>query len=492
MSKLVDAIQQDTNFTTTENGAKTPISTLSAVLDFFYHAPARRGQDNTALFLSALSGDRQTAIRALFYVRDIRGGQGERETFRQGLRLLQANFNDLFKSILAYVPEYGRWDDMIEFVNDPCVQDMVKAQFAADFDTLRAGNSVSLLAKWLPSANTSSNKTKALARKWVQVLGLTEKDYRKTLSALRARIDIVEAKISAKSWTAVNYSSVPSKASLRYRRAFVRHDLARYQEFLAKVMKGEAKINAGTLYPYELVQKYLNSGSGYYGYGEDSVEPLDATVEALWSQLPNYADTDTNSLVVCDVSGSMFSGGNPQPIAVSVSLAIYLAERNRGVFKDSFLTFSEVPSLQKLQGKTLFEKVRNLSQADWGMSTDLQAVFSLILETAVAHQIPQSEMPTKIFIVSDMEFNMACDDDTNFEAIKQSYLTSGYEMPTLVFWNVASRNKQAPVTKDEAGTMLVSGCSPSIFKNTVNCKATTPEELMMEVLNGARYSKIVI
>ncbi len=483
MSKLISSIQKDTNYTLTENGALTHASSLNNVLDFFYHAPARRGMDNTQLFLSAFSEDRQTALRALFYTRDIRGGQGERETFRQGLRLLYKNFKDEFKTAIKHVPEYGRWDDILEFVDDENVQNMVKAQFAADFDALRSGKSVSLLAKWLPSANASSKQTKALARKWIRVFEVTEKDYRKALSALRARIDVLETKMSSNSWKAINYSTVPSKASLRYRTAFHKKDGERYTAFLEKAAKGEVKINSAALYPYELVEKYLG-----YGYGAS----VDKTVEAQWKQLPNYADTDTNALVVCDVSGSM-TGGKPQPIAVAISLAIYLAERNKGQFKDTFITFSENPQLQVIKGNTLYEKVNNLRSADWGMSTNLQGVFDLILTSAKRHKLSQADLPSKIFIVSDMEFNVACGrSHTNYEVIKAKFEACGYSLPEIVFWNVRSRNNQTPVTRDEEGTFLVSGCSPSIFKNAVNCKATTPEELMLEVLNGPRYEKIVL
>jgi hypothetical protein len=488
MNKLIEGIKTATNYTLTENGALTHISSLSDTLDFFYHAPARRGQDNTSLFLKAFSEDRQTAMRALFYVRDIRGGQGERETFRQGLRLLYKNFKSEFKIALTHVAEYGRWDDILEFVDSEDVQNMVKAQFAKDFDALRSGNSVSLLAKWLPSANTSSNKTKALARKWVRVLGVTEKDYRKALSALRAKIDVIETKMSSKNWKAINYSKVPSKASLRYRTAFHKKDGERYTAFLESAVKGEVKINSAALYPYELVEKYLNP---VYGFDDHSTAGLDMTVEAQWKQLPNYADTDVNSLVVCDVSGSMM-GGKPSPCSVAISLAIYLAERNKGAFKDHFITFSSSPKLEAIKGNTLYEKVRNLSHADWGMSTNLQSAFNLILSVAMRNKLAQSELPKKLFIVSDMEFNQACGGSTNYEVARAKFQAAGYELPEVVFWNVRSRNNQTPVTKDEQGTFLVSGCSPSIFKNTINCKATTPAELMLEVLNGPRYEKIVV
>jgi len=483
MSKLLTAIKHDVNYTLTENGALTHASTLNDVLDFYYHAPARRGQDNTAMFNKALAEDKQLALRALCYLRDIRGGQGERETFRQGLRLLEKNFKDCFTAILPHVSEYGRWDDVLEFVENKQVQSLVKAQLASDVLANSRGESVSLLAKWLPSANASSPVTKALARKWIAVLGISEKQYRKTLSGLRAAIHIVEAQMSSGHFDEVNYSHVPSKASLRYRTAFHKRDGERYTAFLEAAVKGEVKINAGTLYPYDLVSKYV-------GFGSTS---KDMTVEAQWKNLPNYADTDANALVVCDVSGSMMSGsGTVAPITVAVSLAIYVAERNKGVFKDHFITFSDNPKLVKIQGDSLWQKCQNLSRAEWGMSTNVQGAFDLILSTAVKHKLTQEEIPSSLFIVSDMEFNSCCRNHTNFEHIKAKFALAGYTMPKLVFWNVNSRNNQTPVTQDEKGTFLVSGCSPAIFGKAVNTQSTTPLELMLEVLNSPRYERVVL
>ena len=208
------------------------------------------------------------------------------------------------------------------------------------------------------------------------------------------------------------------------------------------------------------------SGGGYYSHAV----AMDMTVEAQWKQLPNYADTEANALVVCDVSGSMFQG-NPSAISVATSLAIYIAERNKGAFKDHFITFSETPKLERLKGNSLYEKVKNLSSANWGISTNLQSVFDLVLRMAVKNRVPASEMPSSIFIVSDMEFD-SCIEGRNFDAIQSKFAKAGYEMPKLVFWNVMSRNNQTPVTMDEEGTFLVSGCSPSIFSKAINTHAS--------------------
>lgn len=476
-SKLLSSVEQAQNFTRTENGAVTNASTLNGVLDFYYHAPARRNQDNTALFRKAFGENRLLAIRALFYVRDIRGGQGERETFRQGLRELYKNFRDVFDAILSYVPVYGRWDDIIEFVDDPKVVSLVREQLSLDLGS--EDGSVSLLAKWMPSSNTSSKITVGLAHRWMKALGWTAVQYRKNLSGLRKKINLVETIMSQNQWGDISYGQIPSRAGFIYKDAFKRHDAARYEQFLQAVQKGEAKINAGTLYPYELVLK--------------SFSHVDATAEAMWKCLPNYADTDENALVVADVSGSMCSsyGQTARPIDVCLSLAIYIAERNRGIFKDQFVTFSDSPKVQTLKGQTLYEKIHNLNQAEWGMSTNLQAVFDVVLSTAMKNRIPAEDMPTRIFIVSDMEFN-ACTSGRNFDGIRRKYEAAGYKLPLLVFWNVSSRNNQTPVTQDENGVYLVSGCSPSIFEKAVKAQAATPYEMMLEVLNGPRYEPIVL
>jgi len=476
VSNLLNAIQKSTNYTRTENGALTHQSTLDGVLDFYYHAPARRGQDNTALFLKAFGEDRLTAIRCLFYIRDIRGGQGERETFRQGLRELYKNFREVFDHILSYVPVYGRWDDIVEYVSDPKVVSVIREQLNLD---LGSEGGVSLLAKWMPSINTSSKETVALAHRWVKALGWTPVQYRKNLSTLRGNIKLVETLMSQNQWNSISYGQIPSRAGLIYKDAFKRHDGTRYDEFLAAVVRGEEKINSGTLYPYELVAKSLHE--------------KDQTAEAMWKCLPNYADTDDNALVVADVSGSMFSGmGTVAPITVCISLAIYLAERNKGIFHDKFITFSETPTVQALKGQTLYEKIQNLAKASWGMNTNLQSVFNVVLATAVKAKLPANEMPTKIFIISDMEFDSCVSNNTNLEVIKAKYAASGYKLPTIIFWNVSSRNDQTPVTMDEKGTYLVSGCSPSIFEKAIKAQATTPMECMMEILNGPRYEPIVL
>lgn len=261
-----------------------------------------------------------------------------------------------------------------------------------------------------------------------------------------------------------------------YRKAFSKRDADRYVAYLADVKSGKKKINAATVYPYEIVGKYLD-GQGY-----------DETLELQWKALPNYADSDDNALVMADVSGSM-SQYDGMPMKVAVSLAIYFAERNKGLFSKYFMTFSTRPELVKVIGNTLEEKVSNVSRANWDMSTNIQGAFDLILETATRNKIPAEEMPTTLFIISDMEFNSA-GSSTNFNVMRRKYLGYGYTMPRLVFWNVRSRNDQTPVTEKEEGVYLVSGASAGVFKAALKAQATNPYDMMIETLNDDRYDAI--
>lgn len=451
----------------TENGAVTFKKSGSRLLDFYAQAGAMRNNLSgaLALFQKAYSEDRQDAVRILFYLRDVRGGQGERDLFRECLEWLGTEEPEVFDQIIKHVAEYGRWDDLF-FENESCYE-FIGKQLKKDSKS----DAPTLLAKWLPTINASSETTRSKAFFLAKALGLDAITYRKTVRDIRKKINTVEALMSAREWGSIDYSHVPSQASRIYKDAFLRHDEKRYGKFIEKAEKGEVKINAGTLYPYQIYQSVQSNYS--------------KTLEALWNQLPDYTN-GKNALVVADVSGSM-SG---QPMSVSVSLALYFAERNKGQFHNHFITFSANPELQEIVGNDLRSKMRNLEQAEWGMNTDLQAVFDLVLETAVENDTPASELPSTIYIISDMEFDECCTNHTNFEVIRAKYAEAGYELPTLVFWNVNASGKNLPVQKDESGVALVSGFSPVIFKMAVENK--TPEEVMYDTINSERYAPIKV
>ncbi len=482
---FVQAMQVAGNFTTTENGALTNKSTLNDVLDFFGAGGAlrtRTEQDIVNLFTRAFAQDRLTALKILFYFRDVREGQGERRTFRIILKFLALNYPDVVEKNLANIAFYGRYDDLYTLVGTP-LESKVFALFAeqlkADLKSLKKGEPVSLLAKWLKSANTSSSESVALGKKTFKALGLSPVRYRKILSALRKHIDVLETKMCSGEWSAINFERVPSKASLNYRKAFGRHDQERYAAYLKSVEKGEAKMNAGAVYPYEVFRSIVN--------GAPSAQDI-MQADLQWKAMPNWlAGNEHFGLVIADTSGSM-SG---MPILVSVSLAMYFAERNLGPFKDVWINFSNQPTFQRLRGSNIHEKWMNMDKTNWDQSTNLQAAFDLILDTARANKIPAKEMPTVLYIVSDMEFNNS-GGDTNYDVIRRKYAASGYELPRLVWWNVNARNDQHPIRADATGTALVSGASPSILKSLLSAKTFNPLDIVYETVNKPRYERVTV
>jgi len=474
-NKLASRMVKESNFTLTENGAKTYRSTKNDVLDFFYLAPTRQGQDNTDLFIQAWEQDKALALKCSFYIRDVRQGKGQRKTFRDILTWLARHDRNTFNQIVGFVPEYGRWDDITNLVNLKSVQNLVRSQL--EQDTTQAKN-VSLLGKWMPSENASSKDTREMARAWMEVLGTTPREYRKLLSALRQRIDVVERKMSDQDWKAINYSHVPSRAMKLYRKAYYKHDETRFDAFVNKAVTGEVKIQSKTLYPHEIVAEFI------HGSGTDKV------LEAQWNQLPNYfGDEVRNVLVVADTSGSMFShiSGKTQAIDVSVGLGLYCAERNTGPFHNIVLTFNSDSRLIEITGKSLKTRVDQVKRLPWGGSTNVQSAFENILRYAKEEGVSEEDMPSNVIIISDMEFN-SCTDKTNLSGIQAQYRRAGYEMPLLTFWNVNARNSQVPATKNQNGVFLVSGFSAETIGKVLNAEATTPEQLMLEVLNSERYA----
>jgi len=482
MTSFLDALQHEgTKTARTENGAVTHSTSVNAVLDFFALAGAMRNNINDAktLFRKALHEDRQLAIRALFYLRDIRGGQGERQLFRELFRELIRIDLPLAERVLQWIPEYGRWDDVVSvygLVPDRAAA-LITDQLYNDNVNLREGKGVSLLAKWLPSENASSANSRTMARQLATDLGMSNKEYRKQAVALRKHIGLLEQKMSENDWDEIQYDKIPSQAGRKHSKAFKRHDEYRYEDFLTAVMSGEKKMNAGTVFTYEVLDA-IRKGQ-------------EQTANAIWKSLPDWTNGE-NALVVADVSGSMgdvrYGGG---PIDVSVSLALYFAERNTGAFKDLFITFSSRPELVKVVGRTLTQKLMNIGIADWGYNTNIQAVFDLVLKAAVEADSDATDIPKVIYIISDMEFDQAASrNQTNFEVAKQKFANHGFVLPHIVFWNVAARNTNVPATAGDRNVTLISGLSQSTFQYAVAGK--TPLESMLDILNGERYAQITV
>ena len=336
---------------------------------------------------------------------------------------------------------------------------------------------MSLIYKWLPSLQTSSNK---LARTIAEYLELNNGQYRKMLSMSRKEMKVVERMMTLNQWSEIDYSKVPSKASLIYRRAFERHDEIRYEEFINKAVKGEVRINAGTLYPHEIINAIRVKS--------------DRTADALWNNLPNFINDDSKSILpMIDTSASMTwtpvsKNSRIYPMDVAIGLGIYLAERLKGPFKDFMLAFSSNPTAHKITGNNLYEKYKNVMyKGGMGGSTDLVEAFKWILDLAVTNGLSQSDLPTTIVIFSDMQFNGNLTEKTTYEQIKDAFRRAGYELPHIVYWNVQHRNDNHPVTAGTVGTSLVSGFSPSTLKFVLNGELKTPYELMLEVLNQDRY-----
>ena len=484
---MLKYLKQEANYTVTENGALTHLSTESDCLDLFATIGALRRESESEIinrFVRAYTENRDIAMKLLFFARDIRGGLGERRVFRVILKWLADNEPASVRKNLAYVAEYGRFDDLLALMGTSCEKDaldVLKAQFEADNEALKNGEAVSLLAKWLPSVNASNDETVYNAKKIAKYFGMNDRGYRKALVALRARIKIVENNLREKDYT-FDYSKQPSKAMYKYRKAFIRNDEKRYNEFLENVKSGTQKLNAGTLMPYEIIAPIVN--------GEAS-EQERAAIDVTWRSQTDFGN-DENALVVIDGSASMYGYGDPAPAAVALSLGIYFAERNSGVFANHFITFSERPKLVEVKGEDIYDKVRYCMRFNEVANTDLKKVFELILATAKKHNLPASELPSKIIVVSDMEFDDCAlgVSKTNFAYAKEIFAEAGYDLPGVVFWNVCSRTTQQPVTVNDRGVALVSGCTPRLF-SMIASGTMNPLVFMLEVVESERYAVIM-
>ena len=480
---MLDELKHEANYTLTENSALTHKSTLSHCLDLFATIGALRNSDADeirARFSRAFAEDSDMAARIAFYARDIRGGLGERRTFREILGWLAENSPSTVSRNITLIPEYGRYDDLLALIGTPC-QDSAFSLIASQLKSDMADEQPSLLAKWLPSVNASSPETRRKALTVAKALGLSLKDYRKTLSALRDKLRIIENNLRVKDYT-FDYSRQPSRAMLKYREAFIRNDNERYTSFLQDVAEGRTTLHTGTLAPYDIVMPIFTQGM----MTDDERKALNVT----WDSQEDFTGGE-NALVVADGSGSMYGGRVIYPVAVAMSLAIYFAERNKGEYHNHFITFSETPQLVEIKGHDITEKVNYCAEFNEVANTNIQAVFELILNTAMKHNIPQDEMPSALYIISDMEFDDCTEDSsmTNFEQAKKLFADNGYTLPQVVFWNVDSRNNQQPVTMNEQGVALVSGVSPRVFA-MLKSGNMSPMSYMMDVLNSERYKDI--
>lgn len=491
---FAEAAKNETKFTTTENGALALNTTSNALLDFYSVVGAlRKADDNRIfrLFEEAYKEDPLYAVKALFYARDIRSGLGERSVFRKLLKYCADYHKEAIKNNITLIPEYGRYDDLYSLIGtdlEDLMWDYMKVRFASDLEAMSNNKPVSLLAKWVKSADASSPNTRKLGIYTAKKLGYTVQDFKKKYKSLRKYIDVTERKMSANQWGDINYSTVPSRCMLLNKNAFKKHDAERFYSFSKKAVNGDVKVNSGTLYPYDIIEQIpyrFNSNV------EDDAGNLDI-LNAQWNQLPNYVEPGTNAIVVADTSGSMTG----RPMNSAIALAIYFAQRNTGAYHGLWMTFSENPSFQTIKGERLEQIIDAMNFWGWGLNTDMEAAFDLILDTAIENKVPQEDMPKSIIVISDMEIDTATWGTgrtwTFYDKMSAKYETYGYKIPNVVFWNVKSSHDVYHSDATRKGVQLISGHSVSSFKNVIDCAGMTPVEAMYNVLNADRYKPISV
>ena len=462
----------------TENGMKALASTANTVVDLFYKIGASRGKDITKDFVAAFVENKELALRVAQWARDVRGGAGERQIFRDILVYLEKTDTEAASLVMNKVPELGRWDDLLVFT-DPTL----KAQaFGLIKGALNEGNG--LCAKWMPRQGA----TAAELRKF---MGMTPKSYRKTLVGLT---NVVETKMCARDWDNIDFSKLPSLASARYRTAFHKNS-EKFKEYVAKLASGDksVKVNAGAVYPYDVLKSVIMQG-----WGAKTLTQTDRDfIVAQWEALPNFVG-DANILPMVDVSGSMSClAGGPKSkssvrcIDVAVSLGLYLADKNKGAFKDVFCTFSSNPELLNLKGNVI-QKAEQMEQSSWEMGTNVIAAFKKVLDVAKKGNVSDQEMPRALLVLSDMQFDQCASfDDSAMQSIKRNFEAAGYTVPAVVFWNI-SAHANVPVKFDQRGVALVSGFSPTIVKSVLAADLSnmTPEAIMLQTVMNPRYDLV--
>lgn len=487
----------------TENGAVAYKTAGRALVDFNFKMSSYRNLDEKHIvndFINVFNEDKMLAVKMLFFAGDIRQGMGERKVFNACMNWLADFHPEIAIAVMPLIAEYNRWDSAVNFcfnnnVSKEAIR-FISNKLAEDMDNMNQNKSISLLAKWMPSINTSSAEVVKKGNKMAKFLGKNKKDYRKMLSQLRKYLEVVEVKMSTNNWSEINYNAVPSKANIIYKEAFMKHDKERRMNYLRDLETGEAKINSSVAFPYDIIHKYE------YLHVEDPV------LEAMWKALPDYVGENGNDTIcVVDGSGSMTCEVGKSSVTafdVASSLAIYFSEKMSGAFNNKFITFSDNPQLVTLDSKwSLLQKFIEVRRHDEVASTNIEKVFKLILETAKQGNLTQEELPKNILILSDMEFNAYsvsgvvdyhCNDfdaglKTLFENLIDEYNAAGYKMPRLVFWNICSRTNAIPLQNNEAGVALVSGFSPAIASMVFSNKLD-PYIVLVDKLNSARYDAV--
>ena len=506
MNNYLRGLKNDNNYSITENGAIAHKTTGEKLYDMFSLGGAYRNrsvEDCILLFKSAFEADSTNALKCLFYLRDILQGQGERRFFRVCAKWLASAHPEAMKRNLQYVPEYGRWDDLYVFCKTPIESDMwklMRKQIALDMES----KTPSLLAKWLKSENTSSAESCALGNATRQAFGMSHKQYRKTLSILRKRINVLERLMSERRWDEIEFDKIPSKAGMVYRNAFARHDVERMkakvevQSYADFVKDDTKKVNTKAMAPYEIVAKAFNlTYGGGWGYNKsvdlDSTERL--AINKYWE---NYGQTlanlDLNLLCVVDTSGSMWGREASAPINMAIALGMMAAEKAKGPFHGTYVSFSSRPQIINIEGVDFVDKVRRIYSTNLCENTNLEATFNMLLKVAVANKVKQSDLPGSIVVISDMQIDGSYSYQrggngrirTMMESMRDKWAQYGYQMPKLVYWNVDAR--QDTFLDDGPNVSYVSGSSAVLFEQIA--KGVTALDLMYDKLNSKRYEPI--
>lgn len=507
-NKILNGLREELNYGKTENGALKLNSTLSDVYDLFALGGAyrtRSDSDCIVLFRKALEENETLALKCLFYLRDIRGGAGERRFFRVIIHWLGDNYPELILRNFENISEMGRWDDYYALVDTKVEKDMFKflrEQLTKDIYSCLNGdkNGVSLLAKWLKSENASSIETKRLAALTRRYFHMSPETYRLTLSMLRERINVLEMLMSTDRWDEIEFDKVPSKAGFIYRNAFARRDLIakKYKDFITS---DKTIVNSKDLFVHEIVAE----ATGKTCHGSKEISSVErAAINKYWEDLPNYFNgKEGNILCVCDTSSSMCHyGAKYSPINVSIGLSMYCAERLKGPFHNHFITFSCKPSLVEISGKDFVDKATRIMKSTINDNTNLEGVFKLLLSTAIKNNLKQSDLPEKIIVISDMEIDAATrlfsynnnsvtwyknTANSLMEKIAKEWAANGYIMPKLIYWNVDAR-QDTFLQRPKDNVTFISGFSQQLMKNVVSGRDGV--DLMLEVLNNDRYSNI--
>lgn len=494
MEKLHTVLNDSTKMT--ENRAIGFATTGKELVDLNFAVASLRNESEEKIvnrFIRAFYEDRMLAVKWLFFLRDVRGGLGERRSFRVIFRYLAKSFPEMTGGLVEIMAEYGRFDDLLCLLGTPLEKKaltVLKAQLQEDVENMEKGGSISLCAKWMPGNNTSSAESRIEASKLQDFMGLTSKEYRKMLASLRACLHVTETAMSAGRWNEIDYERVASRANVLYRNAFLLHDETRRKNYLKKVQDNHAVIHAGVLMPHEIVAQYaVRSGWSL------KVGAKDTALEALWKNLPDTVAGAENILCVVDGSGSMLcpvGSGTTTALHVSNALGIYFAERMGGAYHNRFITFSSRPQYVDLSAcRTLKEKLELAFSHNACTNTNLEATFELVLQTALQNHLKQEELPQTILVISDMEFDRAVCSNTDmlFEIIRERFAWYGYKLPKLVFWNVNSRTNVIPVRENELGVSLVSGFSVNVCRMVLSGELN-PFDCLKKILDDERYKKV--